>query len=171
MTIQSDEVVIREIGVGDYPDVLALNSVEQHFTSEIDGNRLDELIRWSAHHRVACSGRTVFGFILAMGQSSAYDGVNFRWFADRYPSFLYVDRIVVARESKGRGIGAALYRDLFAQAAKMGVPVITCEINVEPPNPASLAFHERFGFREVGRASSGNGLKQVSYQQAHVREN
>ncbi|MEM8943141.1 MAG: GNAT family N-acetyltransferase [Pseudomonadota bacterium] len=166
MTTHSDEVVIREISVGDYADVLALNSVEQHFTSEIDESRLHELIRWSAHHRVAYSGGTVFGFILAMAASSGYDGVNFRWFADRYPSFLYVDRIVVARESKGRGIGAALYRDLFAQVAKMGVPMITCEINIEPSNPASLAFHERFGFEEVGSASIGGGSKRVSYQQA-----
>ncbi|MEM1144826.1 MAG: GNAT family N-acetyltransferase [Pseudomonadota bacterium] len=159
-------MLLRSIEVADFPQVLALNSVEAHLTSELDEIRLDDLVRWSAHHRVACNDGELLGFILAMNQTSGYDGVNFRWFADRYPSFLYVDRIVVARESKGRGIGAALYRDLFAQVAKMGVPMITCEINIEPPNPASLAFHERFGFEEVGSASIGGGSKRVSYQQA-----
>jgi predicted GNAT superfamily acetyltransferase len=28
---------------------------------------------------------------------------------------------------------------------------LCCEVNVEPPNPGSLRFHERIGFAEVGQ--------------------
>jgi predicted GNAT superfamily acetyltransferase len=36
-------------------------------------------------------------------------------------------------------------------------------VNVEPPNPASDAFHEAVGFSEVGRAVIQGGEKQVRY--------
>jgi predicted GNAT superfamily acetyltransferase len=32
-----------------------------------------------------------------------------------------------------------------------------------PPNPASDAFHAKFGFAEVGRAASPDGNKAVRY--------
>jgi predicted GNAT superfamily acetyltransferase len=34
---------------------------------------------------------------------------------------------------------------------------VTCEVNLDPPNPRSLAFHERLGFREVGRQATKGG--------------
>jgi predicted GNAT superfamily acetyltransferase len=37
-----------------------------------------------------------------------------------------------------------------------------CEVNAEPPNPASDAFHAAMGFAEVGSATLGGG-KQVRY--------
>ncbi len=34
---------------------------------------------------------------------------------------------------------------------------LTCEVNLEPPNPASLEFHRRIGFSEVGRLNTRDG--------------
>ena len=59
---------------------------------------------------------------------------------------------------------------LLAFARSRGAPVVVCEFDVDPPNPASRAFHERFGFREVGtlvipaKAGIANG-KTVSLQE------
>jgi predicted GNAT superfamily acetyltransferase len=47
------------------------------------------------------------------------------------------------------------------------VPVIVCEFDIEPPNPASQRFHARQGFREVGRQSIEGG-KVVSMQACEV---
>jgi predicted GNAT superfamily acetyltransferase len=80
-----------------------------------------------------------------------YDGVNFAWFARRYSDFVYVDRIVVAPEFRGRRLAGWLYDDLEVFARARAIPRVTCEVNVEPPNPVSLRFHEKRGFEEVGR--------------------
>ncbi len=40
---------------------------------------------------------------------------------------------------------------------------IGCEINADPPNPASDAFHARFGFRNIGSAALVDRHKTVRY--------
>ena len=51
-------------------------------------------------------------------------------------------------EACGRGYGTALYAALFA--ALEHEDVHTAVAGVSLPNPASVALHERFGFRSVG---------------------
>ena len=57
-----------------------------------------------------------------------------------------------------------LYEDIAAVAAREGVPWLACEFDIEPPNPTSMRFHERTGFREVGTQFIGGGRKRVSLQ-------
>jgi predicted GNAT superfamily acetyltransferase len=105
-------------------------------------------------------------FLLAFCEGADYDSPNYLWFAQRYPRFLYVDRIVVATSQQGRGLGALLYRDLFAFARRHEVGTVACEFDVEPPNEASRRFHAGFGFDEVGTQWVAGGRKQVSLQVA-----
>ncbi len=56
--------------------------------------------------------------------------------------------IYLAPESEGRGHGRALYAALLA--ALEGEPVRTLVAGITLPNPASIALHEHFGFREIG---------------------
>jgi predicted GNAT superfamily acetyltransferase len=72
---------------------------------------------------------------------------------------------VVAASGRGRGRGLArrLYLDLFERATRGGHICVVCEVNSEPPNPASDAFHAALGFAEVGSASIHNGSKTVRY--------
>lgn len=102
-------------------------------------------------------------FLLTFDQTAAYDSPNFLWFRERYPRFVYVDRIVVAASARGRGHARRLYEDLFARAAAAGHDIVTCEVNLDPPNPASDAFHAALGFREVGEAVIHGGKKAVRY--------
>jgi len=51
----------------------------------------------------------------------------------------------------GRGLGRALYEELFR--ALRGWDVHRAVAGIALPNPASVALHERLGFREVGRFS------------------
>ena len=48
----------------------------------------------------------------------------------------------------GRGIGSALYSALFESLA--GEDIHRIVAGVSQPNPASVALHLRFGFRQVG---------------------
>jgi uncharacterized protein len=88
---------------------------------------------------------------------------NFQWFRQRYPRFAYVDRVAVAQTARGRGLGRALYEDLFAKAAAEGHTIVTCEINTDPPNPGSQAFHAALGFNAVGDAAIYGGKRTVRY--------
>ncbi|MDB5434158.1 MAG: family acetyltransferase, partial [Phenylobacterium sp.] len=96
-------------------------------------------------------------------QDADYDSPNFLWFRSRYRRFVYVDRIVVASHARGRGHARRLYVDLFEQALQAGHDRVVCEVNSNPPNPASDAFHADLGFTEVGRGSLDSGRKTVSY--------
>ena len=92
---------------------------------------------------------------------------NSLFFKTRYPRFVYVDRIAVAASARGAGLARTLYNDLFRAAREAGHGQIVCEVNIDPPNPASDSFHARPGFSEVGRAELGNG-KQVRYLRAPI---
>jgi len=51
-------------------------------------------------------------------------------------------------DTVGRGIGSLLYRSLFELIAGEDVRQIVAGVAL--PNPASIALHERLGFRSVG---------------------
>jgi predicted GNAT superfamily acetyltransferase len=53
-----------------------------------------------------------------------------------------------------------MYEDLAAMA---GDRPLCCEVNLVPPNPGSLAFHERLGFAACGEADDPRNGKRVRY--------
>ena len=85
-----------------------------------------------------------------MCMDADYDSPNFLWFRQRYERFVYVDRVVTAGAARGRGLAGRLYRELVERARGAGHERIVCEVNADPPNPGSEAFHRKFGFRPVG---------------------
>ncbi|WP_426688168.1 GNAT family N-acetyltransferase [Rhodanobacter ginsengiterrae] len=155
--------MLRDATPADFPAILALNEAFVAVLSPLDRERLAQLHAQAALHRVIERDGRVEAFLLAFREGADYDGANYRWFAQRYARFLYVDRIVVAGGGQAQGAGSRLYRDACAVAAADAVPLITCEFDIEPPNPASARFHARQGFREVGRRQLDGG-KTVSMQ-------
>jgi len=162
-------VRIRDAQAGDFDAILALNEASVSLLSPLSPRRLAGLHAQAALHRVAEREGEVIGFLLAFREGADYDSLNYLWFAERYPQFLYVDRVVVADAARGQGVGALLYRDMFEFAAASGARLVTCEFDIDPPNPLSEQFHARFGFREAGRQWVADGRKQVSLQIAPVQ--
>lgn len=162
--------MIRPANAADFPALLALNLASEHFLSPLDRTRLEWLHDMSSFHQVVESEGAITAFLLAIREGTEYDSLNYRWFAERYPRFLYIDRIVVDAAHRAEGLGAQLYAALFVTATADGVEIITCEFDLDPPNEASRRFHESFGFTEVGRQWVGEGKKEVSLQQAMVRD-
>lgn len=142
------------------PAVLALNNEHAAELSWLEPDRLSFLIRAAFHARRI--GK-LEAFLLAFDQAADYDSLNFLWFRERYLRFVYVDRIAVAKSARGRGHARRLYEDLFARAAEAGHDIVVAEVNADPPNPASDAFHAALGFREVGSAVIHGGKKAVRY--------
>ena len=161
-------VVVRDAAPSDYQAICALNLAEVRHTSPMDLNRLAALSDLSCYHKVGCVDSNVAAFLLAMCNSAPYENDNFKWFARRFTRFVYVDRIVVSAAFRGLHLGTALYEDLFRYARQNGIPLVTCEYNIVPPNESSRLFHDRFGFSELGTQWVANGTKQVSLQTAQT---
>ena len=141
--------------------VLALNAANVKETAPLDGAALQALLDESFHVGLRDEGRTAV--LIALDQDADYASPNFIWFRERYPRFAYVDRIIVSAAARGQGHARSLYEELFSVARAAGHDVITCEINTEPPNPGSDAFHAALGFIEVGDAWIEGGAKRVRY--------
>ena len=163
-----DQIEIRDALVEDYDRIVILNEIEVQQTSAMDKLRLQELAHMASYHKVATVDGVVAAFLLAFRENAVYQNSNYAWFSARFKEFVYVDRIVVPSDFSGLKIGSLLYHVLFAFARSCGVHRVTCEYNIQPPNPASHAFHQKFGFTEIGSHWVANGTKQVSLQAAEI---
>jgi predicted GNAT superfamily acetyltransferase len=140
--------------------LLALNNAHARELSWLEPERLEYLV---GEALLARRIGEIDAFLLAFDQDARYDSPNFLWFRARYPRFAYVDRIVVAASARGRGCARRLYDDLFEHAVRIGHDRVVCEVNQDPPNPASDAFHAALGFVEVGTANICDGSRTVRY--------
>ena len=159
---------IRDVVDADFEAIVALNDGEVQQTSPMDVNRLRFLVALSSYCKVVAVENQVVAFLIALREGAPYENDNYRWFSDRLSTFVYVDRIVVDAGFSGRGLGKKLYGDLFEFARSQRVAMVTCEYNIEPPNPASQIFHDKFGFRQLGTHWVAHGTKRVSLQAAAI---
>jgi uncharacterized protein len=139
----------RALERADWPAVLALNEASVKDLSPLDAERLRYVLSCSRRALVVEEQGVLAAFAVAMAPASAYDSRNYVWFGERFESFLYLDRIAVCAAYRRRGIGALIYDDMEATACELGRMV--CEVNLEPRNDASLAFHNGRGYVELAR--------------------
>jgi L-amino acid N-acyltransferase YncA len=98
--------------------------------------------QWDAHHRAECrlvaelDGQVV-GWTALMGYSTrpVYQGVA--W-----------ESVYVAEQARRRGVGRCLLEALIPASEAAGIWTLLAGIEAE--NVASLALHERVGFRRLG---------------------
>ena len=140
--------------------ILALNNAHAIELSWLEPARLSLLLRQAFYARRIGAADA---FLLALDHRAQYDSPNYQWFRARYSRFVYVDRVAVAPTARGLGLARWLYADLFGHVAAAGHDMVLCEINLDPPNPASDALHGSLGFAEVGRAAIDGGAKTVRY--------
>ncbi len=141
--------MIRAYADADAEAVLALNAACVPEVGPMDADKLAGFVEWAPYLKVVEHESRIVGLLVGLGEDAPYDSPNFGWFAQRYPGFAYVDRVAVSEEQRGAGWGPALYRDFEAWALGTGKPMLCAEVNVEPPNPRSLRFHEIYGFDTV----------------------
>jgi predicted GNAT superfamily acetyltransferase len=101
------------------------------------------------------------GLLVLLRPGMDYESPNYRWFAGRYAGLLYVARLVVEAGARRHGVARALYGEPWQRACRRRA-ALACEVNLEPPNPGSLASHRRFGFQQVGVQDTEGGSKIVS---------
>ncbi len=147
----------------DLDAVLELNERSVPHVGSVDRARLASIVAESRSAVVARDAAgELAGFVIVLGEGASYDSPNYLAFAERYDRFLYVDRIAVDPSAHRGGVGRALYGHVVELARAEGSPRVTCEVNVDPPNPVSMAFHRASGFVEVGRQTNYGGAVTVA---------
>lgn len=161
-------MIIRKAENKDLKKILELNEESVHFLSPLDMEKLEHLVSQSELLEVVEVDGEVEAFVLTVIEGKDYDSVNYLWFAAHYERFLYIDRVVVSVKMHGKGLGGMLYKSVFDYAKQNGIPFVTAEIDINPPNPGSLSFHEKYGFKEVGKQTVAGGKKVVSLQAVEI---
>jgi hypothetical protein len=153
-------MTIVDVAEIDLDLLVKLNNAEYPQVNRIDRHKAD----WLKSHAVLFKGakneRRLTGFIVALLADSGYQSPYFSWFKAFYDQFLYIDRVVIVNGARRTGLGAALYGQVEEVARRLQIPVV-CEVYCDPPNVPSLRFHQKLGFRELGRQKVEGGQKTV----------
>ncbi len=154
-------ITIRDVREHELDSVLALNNAAGPNILPLDAATLRFFYDHAAYFRVAEVDGHIAGFLVALLHDAPYRSPNFQWFRDRYPQFLYIDRIVIASSRRGLGVGRVFYADVTS-FAEVRVPQLTCEVFLEPRNDVAVLFHGTYGFHEVGQQLMAGPERRVS---------
>lgn len=152
-------ITIRDVREHELDSVVAVNNAAGPSILPMDLAKARFFWEHAEYFRVAEQDGHVTGFLVALSQDAPHDSPNFLWFRERYPEFLYIDRIVIARPRRGGGRGRAFYADVQS-FAEVRSPLLACEVFLQSGNDPALLFHGSFGFREVGQnVMPGTGIR------------
>jgi len=154
-------LAIRDVEERDLDAVLALNNTAGAGILATDPARLRFLFDQAHYFRVAEMNGVIAGFLIALRADAAYDSPNYRWFQAHYESFVYIDRIVIGAAWQGHGLGRIFYCDVGSYS-EVRVPILTCEVFLEPRDDMAVLFHGTLGFQEVGQQTMGATGPKVS---------
>jgi predicted GNAT superfamily acetyltransferase len=154
--------LIKEIKILDIKQSMSKDLIEslyklnQENTPEVGSlssiNTLQELINMSSDALYFSKKNKVIGFIICLREKKDYQSLNYKFFSKLERKFLYIDRVVVEKGNRNKGIGKYVYQHLFDTVKKYNIPVC-CEVNIQPINKVSLDFHSSLGFKQVGEYS------------------
>jgi phosphinothricin acetyltransferase len=145
------EIQVRAASGADVP---RLAEIYNHYivttpaTFDIEPYTVEERLEWFGHYAPTGPHRVLVaeseGIVLGSAWSSSFR-------PKRAYETTVETSIYCAPEATGRGIGTLLYAALFEALAGEGLHRAVAGIT--QPNDASVALHERFGFRRVALLS------------------
>ena len=159
---------LRPLTAADIPRIVELNDAAYPAVPITSPREMAELLELAGVTFAAVDGDDLRGFLIGMTPGSPYSSENYRYFDGRGTDYLYIDRIVIDAAARGAGIGRTLYSAVFELARSQGRTEVDCEVNIDPPNPESLAFHARMGFERVGEQGTKGGTVVVALLAAPV---
>ncbi len=147
MQLSSSKITVRP---AEEPDLGQLNNIynryvlETHFTFDIEPMTLEARREWftrydtTGRHRlvVAVSDASVIGYACSS-----------RWRPKPAYDTSVETSVYITPDAVGRGVGIRLYDELFKSLR--GEDVHRALAGIALPNQASIALHERFGFKRV----------------------
>lgn len=151
---------MRPFAEGDRAALLQLNAQNRPAVAPLDECTLTALLAFDGQHLVAVDQTgAMVGYLLSFSRESGYDDTEICELRRRLTEpFVYICQIVIAPAYRRQRIGRAFYAAIEDVAQRRGMRVLCCDVNTDPPNPESFAFHRRLGFAEHSRGIAGNGM-------------
>jgi predicted GNAT superfamily acetyltransferase len=153
-------IAIRDVREHELDSVLAINNAAGRTISALDPTRLRAFYRAACRFRVAEIDGALAGFLIALREDADLPNLDLIWLREHYASFVHIERIVIADRYRRHGLGRVLYADVTSYA-EVRVPVLTCQVRLEPRDDVSLLFHGTSGFHEVGQLGRGDNAVAV----------
>jgi predicted GNAT superfamily acetyltransferase len=152
-------VLVRDLTDDDLATIHAINQAEVPAVGSETLTDLAHIAHVSTIALVAEIDDEIAGFCLVLAPGADYDSMNYRWFSERYDSFVYLDRVAIAPRFQRRGVGRSLYAEVERRSRDRDPAAehFTLEVNLRPRNERSLAFHAELGFIEIGRQETDYG--------------
>jgi phosphinothricin acetyltransferase len=141
------EVEVRPATAGDLSSVNDIYNqyvAETHYTFDVEPMSTDARREWFTHY--GADGRYRVVVAVSEGRVIGYASSSRFRAKPAYETSIETS-IYLAPESVGRGAGTRLYEALFNLLE--GQDVHRAYAGIALPNPASIALHERFGFKRV----------------------
>lgn len=158
----SAQIQIRPAQAEDLQPVWELNQKNVPMVGDVKIDWFVQYLQNAELFLIATVNDAFAGYLVGMNPQTDYKSENFLWFKSRYPDFMYVDRLAVADEFQGLGVGKALYDYTVVAAKAKARGLVTCEVNVRPANDKSYGFHQKLGFQEVGQQETKGGTIRVA---------
>jgi predicted GNAT superfamily acetyltransferase len=150
---------IKKASEKDLPYVLELNTASIPHVSKVNLDDMRTFLKYADPFLIIEEEGKIAGFMIVLQKGLDYKSLNYKFFCDNYSDFDYVDRIVISKEFRGKKFGTSLYNYLFQNSNQK---MITCEINIKPPNINSMEFHKALGFNQVAEQVTEGGNKSVA---------
>ncbi len=147
MQLSNGKVTVRpaaEQDLGQLNDIYNRYVVETHFTFDIEPMTIEARHEWFGHYDTTGRYRVLVGVSDATVIGYASSG---RWRPKPAYETSVETSIYLAPDAVGRGIGTKLYEELFKQLQREDLHRAYAGIAL--PNQASIALHERVGFKRV----------------------
>ena len=144
------KIIIRPVTAADAAELVAIYApyvLETAVTYEYEVPSVEEFRRRIENttknypYLAAVEEGEILGYAYA---SSFHPRAAFRWSAEA--------TVYLKKEAHGRGIGRMLYKALEELLKKQNVQTVIALI--ADPNPESVAFHEKLGYRVAGRLTN-----------------
>ena len=153
---------LREATISDLEKIRTINEEAIPAVNTVSLDEFEWFLERSIYFKVSLNeDEKVCGFLLVLPTGLEYERLNYKWFSNKFSDFVYIDRIAVKDEFRGKGIGKSLYVDLEKSVMK-DIKRIACEFNINPPNLVSKKFHEGLAYKRVGTQLTENEAKEVS---------
>ncbi|WP_193337763.1 GNAT family N-acetyltransferase [Devosia beringensis] len=134
-----------------WADVPAITTIYKHYVEET-AITFDTEVPGEAAMAEKFAGLVKLGHPLIVAESAG-EAVGYAYASFYRPRAAYrftcEDSIYLHPDAKGRGIGKAMLTELLVQSRAFGFKQMIAVITAETAN--SVAIHEKFGFRHVGR--------------------
>ena len=153
--------MIDTIKPAHFEKILRMNVEFVHWLSPLDEAALQALLSSSIYARQIGGGDAVL--LAIASETEIANHTNLEWLKARRKNFIYIDRVIVDAAAQGNGYAGQLYADLTAFARRNGYDSVVCEVNTQPDNPGSHAFHLRQGYQSIGDQKNPGMGKCVRY--------